>query len=115
MKKDDIFDEKLLFGGSQLDRNIQEMLGHVMDEEDDGFNHINANIYEGLNDDQVIERIQEGFSNEEVDENSRSVLKIVLSKIFTVFNLICFAIAAIIIARPATPATATAVFCPADI
>ena len=35
MKKDDIFDEKLLFGGSQLDRNIQEMLGHVMDEEDD--------------------------------------------------------------------------------
>ena len=34
MQKDDIFDEKLLFGGSQLDRNIQEMLGHVIDEED---------------------------------------------------------------------------------
>ena len=34
MQKDDIFDEKLLFGGSQLDRNIQEMLGHVIDDEE---------------------------------------------------------------------------------
>lgn len=90
-------DEKIEETPKEEIKEVKEKVVNIMDEEDDGFNHINANIYEGLNDDQVIERIQEGFSNEEVDENSRSVLKIVLSKIFTVFNLICFAIAAIII------------------
>ena len=79
-------------------KEVKEKVVNIMDEDDDGFDHINANIYEGLNDDQVIERIKEGFINIEPDDNSRSVLSIILSKIFTVFNLICFAIAAIIIA-----------------
>ncbi len=70
---------------------------NIMENEDDGFNHFTANVNEGLSDEQVIERIQEGFTNEVIDTNSRSVLKIVLSKIFTVFNIICFAIATIII------------------
>ena len=78
-------------------KEVKEKIVNIMDEEDDGFNHINANIYDGLNDDQVIERIQEGFINIEPDDNSRSVLSIILSKVFTVFNLICFAIATIII------------------
>ena len=69
-----------------------------MEDEDDGFEHINANLNDGLDDEQVILRIQEGFTNEVEDANSKSVLEICLGKIFTVFNLICFAIAAIIIA-----------------
>ena len=68
-----------------------------MEEEDDGFDHINANINEGLNDEQVIYRIKEGFINEDSNSESKSILKIVLSKVFTVFNVISFAIAAIII------------------
>ena len=71
---------------------------NIMEEEDDGFDHINANINEGLNDEQVIHRIKEGFTNEDVNSSSRSVLSIVMSKIFTVFNIICFAIAAIFVA-----------------
>ena len=70
---------------------------NIMEEEDDGFDHINANINEGLNDEQVIYRIKEGFINEDSNSESKSILKIVLSKIFTVFNVISFAIAAIII------------------
>ena len=31
---------------------------NIMEEEDDGFDHINANINEGLNDEQVIHRIK---------------------------------------------------------
>lgn len=71
---------------------------NIMENEDDGFNHISANINEGLNDEQVIERIKEGFTNEDTNSSSRSVLSIIISKIFTVFNIICFAIAAVFIA-----------------
>lgn len=75
----------------------KEKIVNIMDNVDDGFDHINANVNEGLNDDEVIYRIKEGFINEDTDSNSRSVFSIIMSKIFTVFNLICFAIAAIII------------------
>ena len=71
---------------------------NIMEEEDDGFDHINANINEGLNDEQVIHRIKEGFTNEDTNSASRSIFSIVMSKIFTVFNIICFAIAAIFVA-----------------
>ena len=49
---------------------------NIMEEEDDGFDHINANINEGLNDEQVIYRIKEGFINEDSNSESKSILKI---------------------------------------
>lgn len=80
------------------EKEPKEKIINIMEDEDDGFEHINANLNDGLDDEQVILRIQEGFTNEVEDANSKSVLEICLGKIFTVFNLICFAIAAIIIA-----------------
>ena len=80
------------------EKETKEKVTNIMISEDDGFDHINANVNEGLDDEQVIFRIKEGFINEETDSNSRTIASIVLSKIFTAFNLICFAIAGIIIA-----------------
>ena len=80
------------------EKEPKEKIVNIMEDEDDGFEHINANLNDGLDDEQVILRIQEGFTNEVEDANSKSVIQICLGKIFTVFNLICFAIAAIIIA-----------------
>ena len=79
------------------EKEPKEKIINIMEDEDDGFDHINANLNDGLDDEQVILRIQEGFVNEVEDANSKSVLQICFEKIFTAFNLICFAIAIIIV------------------
>ena len=79
------------------EKEPKEKIINIMDDEDDGFEHINANLNDGLDDEQVILRIQEGFTNEVEDANSKSVIQICFEKIFTAFNLICFAIAIIIV------------------
>lgn len=52
----------------------------------------------GLNDAQVRTRIKLGYQNAEVESNSRSLKDIIVSNIFTYFNLIFFVLAAAIIA-----------------
>ena len=52
----------------------------------------------GLNDAQVRTRIKLGYQNAEVESNSRSLKDIIVSNVFTYFNLIFFVLAAAIIA-----------------
>ena len=52
----------------------------------------------GLNDAQVRIRIKLGYQNTEVESNSRSLKDIIVSNVFTYFNLIFFVLAAAIIA-----------------
>ena len=52
----------------------------------------------GLNDAQVRTRIKLGYQNAEVESNSRSLKDIIISNVFTYFNLIFFVLAAAIIA-----------------
>lgn len=51
----------------------------------------------GLNSSQVKNRTAEGYVNNAVDNSSKSVLKIVLSNIFTYFNMIFFILAILLI------------------
>ena len=48
------------------EKEPKEKVTNIMISEDDGFDHINANVNEGLDDEQVIFRIKEGFINESV-------------------------------------------------
>ena len=52
------------------EKEPKEKIINIMEDEDDGFEHINANLNDGLDDEQVILRIQEGFTNE-VEEGVR--------------------------------------------
>ena len=53
----------------------------------------------GLTSAQVKKRTQEGYVNNSVDNTSKSVLKIVLSNIFTYFNMIFIILAILLIAN----------------
>lgn len=52
----------------------------------------------GLNEEQVRTRIKAGYQNTEVESNSKTMKEIVLSNVFTYFNLIFFILAVAIIA-----------------
>lgn len=59
---------------------------------------VKASITEGLNDEQVRERIKYGLSNVDLSEGTKSVEEIVKSNIFTYFNLIFVALSVMLIA-----------------
>ena len=52
----------------------------------------------GLNEEQVRTRIKAGYQNTEVESNSKTMKEIILSNVFTYFNLIFFILAVAIIA-----------------
>lgn len=58
---------------------------------------INPNINEGLDDYQVEERRIRGLNNVVKNENSKTILGIVLSNLFNIFNLICVSLAILLI------------------
>lgn len=65
--------------------------------EDAPFIHLTANINTGLTTEQVNERTNRGLTNKLNTKSGKSIAQIVLTKIFSPFNLICYAIAALII------------------
>ena len=59
--------------------------------------HVSPNIDEGLTDFEVEERLIRGLNNEVHDKTSKTILSIVLSNIFNIFNLICVSLAVLLI------------------
>ena len=56
---------------------------------------VDSNI--GLNSAQVKSRIEQGHINHSVDSSSKSVSKIILTNVFTYFNIIFFVLAALLV------------------
>ena len=53
--------------------------------------------YDGLNQEQVYERVRAGLSNKPVDPPSKSIREIVFSNVFTYFNFVFIIIAILLI------------------
>lgn len=64
---------------------------------DDIERFIDVDINVGLNDEQVAKRIEQGYVNKNTNNKGKSYLGIVLSNIFTFFNILYFVIAIILI------------------
>ena len=58
---------------------------------------LDVKITEGLNDEQVAKRIEQGLQNKVDDDRGQSILGIILSNVFTFFNILYMVIAVILI------------------
>ena len=59
--------------------------------------YLDTDVTQGLNDEQVAKRIEEKLTNDTGNDKGKSIFEIILSNVFTFFNILYFVIAVILI------------------
>lgn len=93
MKNQEIDNKPKIETSEDIDNKIKEETN--IDSNIERF--LDVEISEGLNDEQVNKRIEQGLVNDNGNDKGKSILSIVLSNIFTFFNILYFTIAIILI------------------
>ena len=93
LKNKEIDNKPKVVTSADIDEKIQESTN--VDSTIERF--LDVDYSEGLNDDQVNKRIEQGLINDNNNDKGKTVTQIVLSNIFTFFNILYFVIAIILI------------------
>ena len=89
LKKQAVANKPKKYTSEEKDNSVMEE-ETVVDESVERF--LDVDISEGLNDEQVNKRIEQKLTNDTNDGKGKSILEIVLSNIFTFFNILYFII-----------------------